>query len=193
MAQQQAGHELINGDMHGLTNGNMSMNGSGNGNGNGNGNGTNGSISRPGSSASNYLNPSGTFQPDIKHSPSAPSPHPSLTGMKDGSGFGDMTPSAMHISLPPPMPPSSFQLSASGTDMTPGGSRPFAGHPHVATPLPMANGGAPLPPVPDAASYQFTGSDDDFLNADLSGLDFAFSSFIDDSIFKDEGHDALVG
>ena len=98
----------------------------------------------------------------------------------------------LHISSPspPPIPPSSFQLGASGADVASGDLRPFAGHLHVAGPVPMANG---VPPVPDAASYAFTGSDNDCLNVDLSGLDSAFSSFVDHSIFKDEGHDALVG
>ncbi|KAK4705481.1 hypothetical protein P7C70_g730, partial [Phenoliferia sp. Uapishka_3] len=180
MAQQQGNspHDLSNGD------GNVHGPGSGNGNGNGyptNG-AANGSISRPGSSASNYLIPTNNFSSDTKHSPAATSPHP-MTAPSEG-GFADVAPSAMHISIPSPLPPSSFQLNT-GTDMTPGGSRPFAGHPQVSTPLPMTNGGPPAP-TPDAASYQYTGNDDDFLNADLSGLDFAFSTFIDDSIFKED-------
>lgn len=180
-------------------------NGDGDGGPHLNGGGANGTISRPSSSASNYLNANAfppdakpsisssphnsylnpsSFAPDAKLSLSA-SPHPLSMDPDGGGGFLDGPPGVMHISLPTPM--SSFMLNPN--DASPGGSRPFAGHPQVISPMPLSNGGAPSAPLSDPSSvYQFTGSDDDFLGGELSGLDFenAFSNFIDDSMFKDD-------
>ncbi|KAL8292666.1 hypothetical protein RQP46_001278 [Phenoliferia psychrophenolica] len=204
MPQQQApGSEYIDEEMMGGNSNpggplnrdpNVNGNGAPNGHNNNGGGGANGSgISRPSSSASNYLNPSNAFPSDVKHSPSAPSPHPSMSGMPDGGGFGDITPSAtMHISLPPPMPMSSFQVNPTGPDATPGGSRPFAGHPQHVVTNGSGDGISTQPTQPSLSDSQasygtFDQGTDEFLDGgDLSGLDFAFSSFIDDSIFKDD-------
>lgn len=139
-------------------------------NGNGNGNATNTHLSRPNSSASNYLLPSSSsYTNDQKPSPGAPSPRPPNTDIYPSSSG---TP---HITLPPPLPPTAFHLVNPDT-LTPGGSRPFAGHPQ--TP-------APLEPVAMDQAFGFPAAGED-LFSELSGLDFSFESFIDADLFKDE-------
>lgn len=134
-------------------------------------NGSNGLLSRPNSSASNYLLPTPSAYPiDQKPSPGAPSPRPPPSDIYPSAG------NTPHITLPPPLPPTAFQLN--GTEaMTPGGSRPFAGHPQ--TPAPLEHVGTGEQP------FGFPPSSEDIF-ADLSGLDFSFESFIDNDLFKDE-------
>lgn len=207
-----------------------------------NGHGMNGTISRPGSSASNYLTPgaannNGYGPPGSQHDPNRPSPGPSPHPA-----------SPMHITLPPPLPPNTIASGmAMGHEMTtPGGTtRPFAGAPQSSHPTPSqatsplppppqqgqqqpplldlvvggasangsvaggdqfngsggGSGGAPTPgpangggppagnngtttTIPGDQSFQFNTSGED-MYADLS-LDFAFDSFIDGDLFKDE-------
>lgn len=168
------------------------------GNGNGNGGGPpNGTISRPGSSASNYLNlsaytsngSSNNNNHNIDHKPSptsnqGPSPHqhPSIPNENGGGS------PSFHISLPPP---AAFQLN--GDDITPGGSRPFAGHPQPHPPPPQPPSAQPPTSqmngsMDPTGNYQFNSTEDPFadLSGDLSDLGFAFDSFIDSSIFSKE-------
>lgn len=154
-------------------------------------------ISRP-SSSTGYLQP-----PPNNGSNNGASPG-SINGPPGGNGPSPRPNSpSLHISLPPP--PSHF--TAPTTDMTPGGTtRPFAGAPQSATPVPSAPNDLPPSqqqqqqhqqrqqqqsnggdlPVGDggAGSYQFNTSGED-MYADLS-LDFAFDDFLADNAFKDD-------
>lgn len=166
--------------------------------------GGNGSLSRPGSSASNYLVASNSYinnasVDDISPNASSLSSRPpSVAGNNPlpNELYPNSTPHPvhppLHISIPAPLPPGAFQL-VNPADATPGGSRPFAGaHPLISTPAPQeSNGVTPQPGNPtDGFQYMAggagSGSGGNDLFSDLSGLDFSLDSFIDHDLFNDK-------
>ncbi|KAM0752200.1 hypothetical protein T439DRAFT_355071 [Meredithblackwellia eburnea MCA 4105] len=154
-----------------------------------NGTGANGGAgSRPGSSASNYLNPANAFPPDVKQSPSGISPHPlpPTAEMPPTGGFGEMAPSGMPGMPPVSMAPGEFQVNP-GAPTGMSDSRPFAGYPHASPSLSLSNGMSSSlgPPADPSPTFPYTSTDDDLFNTDM-GLDFAFSNYLDESMFKDD-------
>lgn len=199
-SQEQLDHVggLLNGDL-GIGLGQLHQIGNGH-------NGANGSLSRPSSSSSNYLNTTSSFPGHIephKLSPTHSSPRPPPPPGTEVFSIASRSPN-LTITLPPPLPPGAFQLVNGGPDATPGGSRPFAGAvnpsnhstPHPLLPLALPSAGLNMSTgshsedvhvgeemnlMDTATGYQsFEGGN---MFEDLSTLDFSFDSFID---FQDD-------
>ncbi|KAI5474520.1 LisH dimerization motif containing protein [Pseudohyphozyma bogoriensis] len=162
----------------------------------------NGANSRPGSAASNYANPMSSYTNNDGGPPPGgpPGGNPTPSPRNPPSQLDHASP-GFHLTLPSPSA-NNFQLN--GADLTPGGSRPFAGAgggpgsggmPTVPLP-PPAPSTTPLPPNANggdpSAPFQFTGDDvfgdlsTGISAEDLGNLDFAFDAFLDDSMFKDD-------